>query len=278
MQSRVTNIVIGVIGLVMLLLGILFQVIGLSVGLYIPFTGVGGSILATAIVSTITSMKMRELVFVSIIRALKEATKFVRTSHKLTLELELKDGGVKIKAEHEFAYHNDELYTRSKHMKIYTDAGVNGEGGFSYLKNSEGKIISGDELKSKVKAKYNKVYYEDTYSIAPRETKDFLFATYGMYDLNDRILWAVQDFSDNMEVVIKDFTGIYEESEKYLKIKVNHHNEDEIMKNVHRNHDEVGHDVITFRFDSEILPYQGFEIYWEYKKHIEGKSFVVETR
>ena len=96
---------------------------------------------------------------------------------------------------------------------------------------------------------------KDEHDITIDNPLTFVYETYGFYRPKDRLVWTVQDLSENFKVTIisdKPLTRFN------LKVWVNHHE----RNNIRLNEDTV-RNVYTLDFTSPVFPYQGFELYWD---------------
>ena len=72
----------------------------------------------------------------------------------------------------------------------------------------------------------------------------------------------MQDLSEKFKVKVVNSTGIQD----VFKVKINHHNEQEVLNALNSIPIEENREEIVFEIDSEILPYKGFEIMWHIKR------------
>lgn len=263
MKQKHLSIIAGLAGLTILLTGLLLQAIDsskFSVAI-IPLTGVGASILATVMSNWLLNYQLENIPIISVIEALHESSRLMRTNHELQIIFTLEDDSIKARGEHSFTLVNSGNRKFIRNIQVFTDSGdwnLKG-GGFNSILEPSGNILNNNELANCLKEKSGKVYFDKMYSFEPRSSNSFEFHTYAFYRLIDRLIWTVQDFSDDMKITIVNNTGI----KNIFKIKVNHHKEKEIKNNIHLFEDEYDkRELIKFSFNSDILPYQGFEIMW----------------
>jgi hypothetical protein len=271
MDSNTLNTFLGLIGLVILLVGLIF--VGMDndkFQMYIlPLTGVGASVLSTAVVNAILNVKMKDILIKSIMTALQEKTQFIRDNHSLELRLYQEGNEIKVVGQHEFTLHNQSKFFKAvKKMEIYTDVGSfnHRKGGFDSIQEPSGFQLSGEELKNQITHENGKKYFKKNYTILPDGKARFEFTTFGYYRLIDRMIWTVQDLSTDFSVKIINLTGI----QNCMRVKINHHKEADII-NAHNQmkpywNDGDKREEIRFDFNSEILPYQGFELLWNFEE------------
>jgi hypothetical protein len=277
MDSNTLNTYLGLVGLIILLVGLIF--VGIDNEKYqmyiLPLTGVGASILSTAAVNAILNIKIKDILIQSVITALQDKTRFIRHDHNLELRLYREGDEIKVVGRHEFTLlNNSRFFKATKKMMIYTDvANLNQtRGGFESVEEPDGTRLAGEELENKiVHEKKEKTYFMKDYTILPNSKARFEFTTIGYYRLADRMIWTVQDLSADFRIRILNFSKV----RGCMRIKINHHKEDEIMKEIMKQidnprywHDGEKIEEIKFEFNSEILPYQGFELLWNFEDPI----------
>jgi len=117
MNTYSLNHVVGGIGLIILLVGLLPESHPLGLpSLGPPLTGVGGSILATALVNWILTRQLGSIPISSIVEALAQKTEFMRTNHEAELTFTLQDGRVKLEKRHLYHLRNTRHYTRPRRV------------------------------------------------------------------------------------------------------------------------------------------------------------------
>lgn len=258
------NFQIALYGLIILLLGLIF--LAFDVNKYsifvIPLTNIGASILATGLTSWLITRALANVDVAAVVQALAEHTKFTRSDHKLELIFTLKsDGTVRVSGEHEFTLTNTRNRRARKTFSIYTDLGSwNKAGGFESILEPNNKLLKGKELQSQISYDDGKAIFNGTYSIDANSKAKFKFNTYGNYRRIDRLVWTVQDLSTDFHVRIVNRTGV----KNAFLVKVNHHREKSIIEckqDIQRLQDNA--ELIELDFNSEVLPYQGFEVLWD---------------
>jgi hypothetical protein len=116
MNTSELNIALGGIGLIILLVGLLTLDNPL---LATPLTGVGGSVLATALVNWILTRNLG--ILPSIVEALVQKTKFMRTEQEAELTFTLHNDRVKLEKRHRYHLRNTRPYTRPHRISMFTD-------------------------------------------------------------------------------------------------------------------------------------------------------------
>lgn len=246
------------IGLILMLVGLLFLK---SPAIATPLTGVGGSILATALVNWLLTRRLASIPINSIIEALAQKTEFMRIKQEVELSISVEGNYVKLDKRHRYHLRNPRHFIRSRNILMYTDESP------SRLKASVGYVLvlgpDGTKLEGEALAQYvewdeesGKHVFRKTYALHPGDNNAFEFRTVGYYRLADRLIWTVTDLSENLVVRIRNNTG----HQNAFTVKVNHHREQDIKEQMKR---LATHDEIMFEFNTEILPYQGFEIMWD---------------
>lgn len=257
MNTSSLNFIVGGIGLIIMLVGLL-PLIPSSIGT--PLTGVGGSILATALVNWILTRQLGSIPISSIVEALALKTEFMRTNHEAELTFTLQDGRVKLEKRHLYHLRNTRHYTRPRRISMFTDTSPASDmhrSGFVLVLEPDGTKLEGESLARYVSSESGKHMFRKTYDLQPGDKNAFEFRSVDYYRLADRVIWTVQDLSENLRVRIKNQTG----RKNVFKVKINHHCEKDIldqMKLIEESNE------IIFEFNAEILPYQGFEIMWDF--------------
>ena len=266
-HSRI-NWYVTAFGLLTMLLGLVFYFAdrspdGKSFGwLVILLTGVGGSVLATGVTNYIVSMQLSPLPLHSVFEALSEKTKLVRRDHILTLEFEFEGDFVHLRKRHEFQLFNPgRAFT--KELSMFTDTVSwrhETRGGFMRIQEPNGNQLTGEQLAAYISRPGNgKVYFRKTYRLPARDGVRFVFFSEEYFRKADRLIWTVEDLAEDFKVNIHNRTPVHDG----FAIKVNHHREAEVMRRVVPHTHSPNHQEINLSFDTEILPYQGFEIMWD---------------
>lgn len=253
------------IGIIILLGGLLFLAMDQS-KYAIPIaalTGIGASVLATGITNWLLARHIDKFDVASIIQALTRNSPFFRSAHHLRLIVTLKAGVVTIHGEHSFRLTNTRRKKTRKHFSIYTDLGAKDSCGFEAIQEPTGHILKDNELESCLRLINGKTYFKKTYEIAGNASADFKFYTVARFRASDRLIWTVQDISTNFHVQVINRTGVMNPFE----LKINHHSEEEILSNVRLIPKDGGtQEELAFDFNAEVLPYQGFELMWNFPK------------
>lgn len=245
------------------------------------FSGVGCSLIASALVARIMALKPSERVLKEISGVMKQYAEFIRYDHTLELRFSKKiinsQETIILVGEHKFTFKNDQiLFSKSKKIEMYTDVGrqcqnINDHEGFDSVQidNTEYNYKKQLELEKKdmqvekcfEKKPNGKVYFIKNVKIPRKNELRVVSRTFGIYRLEDRMVWTVQDLSKNFKVRVIDNT----DCGMPFEFKINHHDE----KDIHINPDvTMTHEkrrVYDIDFSTPVLPYQGFEIKWSFK-------------
>ena len=255
-------------GFILMLVGLVFYFADTSnrekrfEWLVILLTGVGASVLATGITNHIVSSQLLPLPLRSVFEALSERTKLIRKHHVLTLEFNLEADVVHLTRQHEFQLFNPgSAFT--KEVCLYTDTVSwrhETRGGFTRVQEPSGNQLTGSALASLLNHSSNgKVYFRKLYRLPAHDGLQFVFFSEEYYRKADRLIWTVEDLAEDFKVYIHNRTTIHDG----FALKINHHRESEVMKRKIEHRHSPHHQEICFAFDTEILPYQGFEIMWD---------------
>ena len=197
----------------------------------------------------------------------------IRKKHtlELTMEYDKKKNDIKISGVHRYRLHNNSLDGTPKPLEIYTDLGRQGDpksGGFNKA-IIDGRTIEDDELEGlqthvreldKVKACFCCDLEEQ-----PCGYNTVEFHTYGYYRLKDRLIWTVQDFSENFTITVNNSTGF----PSHIWFKINHINEDKIHRSIKYPKEKP---IRIIDFKSVVLPYQGFEMTWDFTSYVKAND------
>lgn len=264
---------VGVYGTITLLVGLVFFALDLNSYqiISLPLIGVGGSIMATAITNWISNRRLDGLPIDSLVEALSEKSKFIRQNQELNLIFSIVDNQLKVEKSHEFNLLNPGKLSAKHYISMFTDSPLKNSstkstGGFTYVegcgKKLTGAALSIKDKNSKVKDFNGKIYFEEEYRLKPGQNNKFRFVSFDFYRLTDRLIWVIQDRSSNFSVKISNHTRV----SNRIKLKINHHREHEILSTSSRYDLGDNIEMIAFRFDCEIIPYQGFEIMWDFEQ------------
>jgi hypothetical protein len=245
------------------IIGILF----VSIGYYLnshpeisaPLIGIGASILATSICNVLISTKINSLPFSSIIEALAQKTEFIRKKHEAELTFTLKKKFVRLDRIHKYNLSNPSHYKRSRNITLFTDLSTFpslADGGFTCVIGPDGTTLEGTTLNQYVTIENGKHIFRKIFDLQPGDNNSFEFRSYENYRLIDRLSWTVQDLSENFRVRIKNLTG----KNDAFNIKINHHREASIVEQIKY---ITSPNEILIDFNTEVLPYQGFEVFWD---------------
>lgn len=250
------NLGVGIAGLIFMLLGIiLIQHPQLSV----PLTGVGSSIMAAALVNWTLSRHLESIPITPIVEALARKVEFIRTKHQIELTFRRVGDFVHLEKRQRYNLRNPSRYRKPKTVMMFTDAAtaaIEPAAGFQLVVEPDGSHLEAESLRKHVTLQNGKYTFTKTYDLQPGDENVFEFRSTDRYRLHDRMTWTVQDLSEDLMVRLINKTGV----PNPFFVKINHHREQEVvarMKGIGSEQDEV-----LLQFDSEILPYQGFEIMW----------------
>jgi len=273
MKKHIINIAFIFIGLAVVAPGI-YLATNSSVGT-IQFT-IGIALVPVGTSATISAIKelINEIDFIHnevvalAYKVIKEYMRIVRYEHKLELELthDLSTNMIAVTGKHEYVLKNLSIFHKLKHtVSIYTDIGRQSDpktGGFKYVRIGTAKF-DGAELEDHIVIKHQKKYFIRDIAIDKRKlgkkgnSLSFEYQTFGVYCLQDRLIWTVQDLSHDFTVVVKNRTPF----NKSLMFKFNHSNEEKVIQN---GLSRIGSGEYKFSFGAPILPYQGFEMAWDF--------------
>jgi len=171
---------------------------------------------------------------------------------------------IKITAVHKYIVHNSfPDKALSVPVKIYSGLGrgKSAEGGFEYVKINDTEF-SGDLLRVHIATNEEQTIKHFIYnlSIPIGGSASFEYHSYGIYRLEDRLIWTFQRMSDNIRLSVKNDTNF---KDKLFKYKINHHDCEAIENGRINRSSQQNRDTINF--DDYIFPYQGFEISWDFK-------------
>lgn len=261
MNTYSLNLIVGGIGMIIMLVGLLmFDNPKTESVLGTPLTGIGGSVLATAIVNWILTRQLGSIPISSIVEALAQKTKFMRTNQEAELTFAYQDGRVRLEKRHLYHLRNTRHYTRPHRISMFTDTSPASDmhrSGFVLVIEPDGTKLEGESLTRYVSFESGKHVFRKTYDLQPGDKNAFEFRSVDYYRLSDRLIWTVQDLSENFRVRIKNQTG----QKNVFKVKINHHCEQDVLDQMKMIEDS---NEIIFEFNTEILPYQGFEVMWDF--------------
>lgn len=252
MTQRSLNIAFIVAGMMLLLGGLLFHDRALVA---LPFAGVGGSVLATGLVNLALNYRKEQLPWLQPIERFAHQVDFMRTNHQVEIFLEVRDGTVHVRKHHRFTLVNPYPWSRKREYVLRTDASCSPSGGFYCVREPDDTILEGENLKKLLKLEANEYVFRKDYRIQPGAANRFEFQSRETYRLRDRLVWTVQDFCDDF------FVKIHGRKEN-LKLKINHHLEQAILSRCEYSSAEG---ATIFHFNSEVFPYQGFELSWNFE-------------
>lgn len=257
-KFRSTNF-IGIIGIIFIFTGILFSIYNNVLGSII--IGIGTSTFSAVIVTKIVTPDVGAIPVSNIIEALSEKTKFIRTEQTAVLTFKICGDYIKVEKRHEYKLKNPRDRDLYHTVSMYTDKSPDESlpsVGLTYISGSDEKTFNSDELENGgfIKKIDGKWVFNREYLIRHRNDNKFVFCSTQYYRLTDRLIWTIEELSRDFKVTIFNLT----DNKDPFYIKINHHQEKIIRGKIKSIGIEGNKE---FRFDSEILPYQGFEIMWD---------------
>ena len=121
-----------------------------------------------------------------------------------------------------------------------------------------------EEFRGLIRLKNNKLFYGNENIIHSQDRK-LKFRIHGTYSMNDRLVWCIQDISENFGITINidPLSGLKSED---FRFTINHPQEEQIICSLDGKIMTCG----TLKFPSThllishvVLPYQSFEISWK---------------
>lgn len=146
MRTVSLNLTIGTIGLIMMLTGLLLSN---TPALAVSLTGVGGSILATALVNWILTRELGSIPINSIVEALAQKTEFMRTQQEAELTFSIDGDYVKLEKRHRYRLRNPRHYMRPRRISMFTDESplaLQTRSGFILVLEPDGTKLEGSSL------------------------------------------------------------------------------------------------------------------------------------
>ena len=128
-----------------------------------------------------------------------------------------------------------------------------------------------ENLKTLLRMSKNKLVYESKFMVSPGQIAGFEFGIHRQYELQDRLVWSLQEFSDDLEIQININENL---PSKSFFFALNHPLADAIMSHgdnctyVDNQNCSLRRNKATIRIDEIILPYQSFEISWEIRDKV----------
>lgn len=223
----------------------------------ILLVGVGGSLLATGLVSRLVSNHVFGIDVAAALEALRGASPLARSKQTLTVELTVVDGLVLATGKHEFDLEPSSRLPLPHDLSLYTDVGSSG-GGFFSITEPNGNVLSGEKLDSSVQPHEGKQRFTKQYWFWHGHPSKFIVQTYARFRTTDRLIWTVEHISSDFELRIHDKRG----SVKHACVKINHHRCEHIDRDNIRRMPDGGWEIVI-DYLGEVLPYQGFELQWQ---------------
>lgn len=287
MQRYFKPLIVMTFGLAVVVIGI-FILINFDLN-YIGIAGtlisIGGTAALTALTKFVYDIEFRRNeVAYKAYKRLKKYAQIVRRDHTLKLILEKVESKdcfdkpmIRVRGVHKYKLFNNS-FVRSLlvHIEIYTEigrqCGESKSGGFERIL-VDNIPLSDYELRESLVKKRHRQYLELKTAIKKRKEIQFEYHTYGNFSLKDQLIWTVQDLSENFHIEITNKTGYSirqfdtneDKNNNEIIFKINHHHENLISQDkIIYSKDDDGNDIYNISFDSEILPYQGFEMSWNF--------------
>ena len=133
-------------------------------------------------------------------------------------------------------------------------------------KEKTNKLLANTERKNKLS------FYQEDFSIKAGEKRDLKFKIHSEYEQTDRLIWAFQEISNNVKVIINLMYGKIEDLDNKFLLTISHPLEEDILRrnpNIRENGEIIFNGEMKrkgdFILDETLLPYQGFEISWDIK-------------
>jgi hypothetical protein len=221
--------------------------------------GIGGSIVASAIVARIVATQVVGIDISEAVEALRGASTLTRSNQVLNIWLDIEGDEVRATAEHRFDLMGSSRYPRRLPLRLYTDVARWGSGGgFFSLIEPDGTQLQGEALADHVRKTNGGAQFEKAYTFRRGVPATFVIHTFGSFRRSDRLIWTVEHISSDFSIRILDRRGV---ATGRVSVKVNHHRAGEIMANMQPRETPEG-PLLEFTCLGEVLPYQGFELQW----------------
>ena len=169
---------------------------------------------------------------------------------------------IKISGIHKYTVQNNSNTPLSVPLNMFSalGRGKNSEVGFEYAKIGN-KTIDKEHIQLYTQRNGDGTLRNIVHntSIPANEAMKFEFHSYGIYRLSDRIVWIIQTLSDDLVVTAKNNTHFA----KRLGYQIIHPHYEKIERD-----DGIvrANNTLTIDFgNSRILPYQGFEVSWDFE-------------
>lgn len=254
MTAKTLNVGFIVVGLIVMLTGLVVLKHELVAT---PLISVGASVLSTGLVNFALTNRLRPLPIGSIVEALGKRIEFMRMNQVAIITFSTEGNRVRLDKLHRYSLRNPSVFPRTRKVEMYTPAATSGpSGGFALVIEPDGTQLEGDALGELVTYRNGKYIFSKTYRLQPGDGNTFEFRSYEYFRMRDRLSWTVQDLSDDFRVRIINQTGV----PNAFEIQIKHHHEKEIIEAI-KPIESAGE--TQFEFNSELLPYQGFDVIWD---------------
>ena len=299
-MGLITGLVVSVVGVIC---SIVFSVLEISFlrDIALIIVGLGASILAGAFINIIWDKRMNNVALTIMEEATREAwskLNKIRYEQNVTIEFEKKNKKVEVVTTHEFSYKVEELSKFNKkfcNVSIFSDF----QGDFPQTKK-DGSLAMPSCYFKKIEIN-GAMYSEWDYSKSVEEQKplfqlvngkirldlsdiqipaqDYLrlkFVIHSEYKTQDRLVWIFQELSPSATVRIVRKNSVKRNVSHKFHISFNHPLAEDIISGNRQNgadlvDEETGRIIanepsVEFNLQKIILPYQGFEVYWDVSK------------
>lgn len=220
--------------------------------------GLGASLLATAVATRLISQHVYGIDVAEAIEALRGTSPFSRSNQTVEITLSRAAERIRVEAVHRFTLHVQGVRSRTLPFTIYTDLGSWGkDGGFLSVKGPDGYEVKGPEIKENTVERSGKAQYARSYDLSPSKPAEFAIVTFGLFRCIDRLTWTVEHVSSDFKVTVRNLVDGHD----CLYMKINHHREAEIVGQPTPT--TTGY-ILSYDFLGEVLPYQGFELFWNF--------------
>jgi hypothetical protein len=219
--------------------------------------GIGGSIVASALVARLVANQVFGIDIGDAVEALRGASSLTRANQSVEITLRRVDDEVHINAQHRFDLLSSSKFVRHLSFSLYTDVvRGNPSGGFYSIVEPGEAVLTDETLKKYLSREEGKVQFKKLYAFHPGKPSRFEVETFGYFRRDDRLIWTVEHISSDFTVRILDLRG-----EGKTSIEINHHRRSEIVDDMKERQTKEGR-VIEFAYQGEVLPFQGFELQW----------------
>jgi hypothetical protein len=238
--------------------GVFFDVVSLVA------LSIGASLFATGLANRLLNRRVKDVILSSVMSALRAQSELVRYNHRLELRITLHNSEeIMIFGNHRYSYQNPASFPKTRNLVLFTDVGRQGterKGGYERVRIGK-ELLEGTKLEKYITEQNNKVYFSKPIKIEKMKPLDLQIETYGLYRLRDRLVWTVSELSEGFDIKVVNETNMSGE----IDFKINHHNESLIRDQIEdKSFKFTAREEKAIHFNSEVLPYQGFEMIWSF--------------